>query len=407
MTDPKVIQELLKRYSEGIASSHEREIVEKWVTENEIENKSWKNLGKSEQENLVKKIENDLLDYIKYKEDSTDDESKKIGTPWYRKIYFHLAAACVVILVGVSGWYFAGIKSSAHTVINKQKQKEKQEVVPGTNKAVLTLSDGGTVELNDEENGILANQQNTEIHKQGSELIYNQQKDINIKVVAFNVLTTPRGGQYNLILPDGTHVWLNAASSIKFPVAFKTQERIVEVTGEVYFEVAPVSHAGKKVPFQVKVFSERGDQVSFVEVMGTHFNINAYSEEAAVSTTLLEGRVKVSASINPDDNVVLSVAQQAQINNSNQLLKVLNNVNIEEVVAWKNGLFMMKKAEIPVVLRQLSRWYDVDIVYVKKIPAGRITGDMPRSMPLAEVLKIMELSGVKCKIENRKIIVEN
>ncbi|MFT3950296.1 MAG: FecR domain-containing protein [Agriterribacter sp.] len=402
MTDPQIIQELLKRYNEGTATAAEQEIVEQWLEENKIQHNEWMQMDGGQREYLVKEIQSDLLHYITEKENAY----KGPEYPWYRRFYFHLAAASVLILFIVGGWYYTNKGKEKPEMVKTEKETMPREVMPGTNKAVLTLADGGTVELNDAANGVLASQGNTEIRKQGSELVYDQQSNAVIKIPAFNMLTTPRGGQYNLVLPDGTRVWLNAASSIKYPVAFTADTRMVEVKGEVYFEVAQLNKGGKRIPFQVKVFAENGEAKELVEVMGTHFNINAYSEEATVNTTLLEGRVKVSTVADPGENVVLTVAQQARISNGKSSIKVLNNVNTEEVVAWKNGLFIMKKADIPVVLRQLARWYDVDIVYSNGVPAGKITGDIPRNMPLAEVLKVMQLSGVQCKTENRKIIVE-
>ncbi|MFT3749579.1 MAG: DUF4974 domain-containing protein [Agriterribacter sp.] len=402
MIDPQIIQELLKRYNEGTATVAEQEIIEQWLEENKIENNEWMQIDVERREYLVKEIQSDLLHYITEKENTYNGSVY----PWYRRFYFHLAAASVLILFIVGGWYYTNKRKEKPEMVKTEKETMPREVMPGTNKAVLTLADGGTVELNDAANGVLASQGNTEIRKQGSELVYDQQNNTTIKIPAFNMLTTPRGGQYNLVLPDGTRVWLNAASSIKYPVAFTADTRMVEVKGEVYFEVAQLNNGGKKIPFQVKVFAENGEAKGLVEVMGTHFNINAYSEESTVNTTLLEGRVKVSTAAYPGENIVLTVAQQARISNDKSSIKVLNNVNTEEVVAWKNGLFMMKKADIPVVLRQLARWYDVDIVYSNGMPEGKITGDIPRNMPLTEVLKVMQLSGVKCKAENRKIIVE-
>lgn len=221
------------------------------------------------------------------------------------------------------------------------------------------------------------------------------------------MLATPRGGQYNLVLPDGSHVWLNAASSIRYPVAFTNHARVVEVSGEVYFEVAPRKAAGKKVPFQVKVIDGAGEQKSFIEVLGTHFNINAYDDERSINTTLLEGKVNVHVNENSTvkgNSILLAPGQQARVMDGE--IKIIGEVDVNEAVAWKNGLFMMHRAEIPAVLRQLARWYDVDIEYNGGTPKGKISGDIPRSMQLSEVLKVMELSGVKCKIAGRKIVVE-
>jgi len=203
----------------------------------------------------------------------------------------------------------------------------RNDVAPGSNKAVLTLADGGTVVLDDADNGVLADQGSTRVSKQDSVLVYNQgQKSSIINMPVYNTLTTPKGGQYNLVLPDGSRVWLNAASSVKYPVAFVDDARVVEVKGEVYFEVAPLIRSGKKVPFRVKVLSEQNEQKSLVEVMGTHFNINGYDEEASVNTTLLEGKVRVSAGeAARADFAVLEPGQQAQVSNRDGAIRIIKD----------------------------------------------------------------------------------
>jgi ferric-dicitrate binding protein FerR (iron transport regulator) len=196
-------------------------------------------------------------------------------------------------------------------------------------------------------------------------------------------------------LSDGTKVWLNAASSLRFPTAFVGSERKVEMTGEGYFEVA---HNDKK-PFLVRAGGMD------VEVLGTHFNINAYEDEEAVKTTLLEGKVRASAG--HDQAVVLKPGEQARLSQSNAQLSTLNNINVEEVIAWKNGKFQFGEAmDIGMVMRQLSRWYDLDVVYDGKV-TGHIGGTISRNVKISEVLKMLEMTGaVHFVIRNREVIVK-
>jgi ferric-dicitrate binding protein FerR (iron transport regulator) len=406
MIDLKIIRELLDRYSAGTAMPHELELVERWLKENELADNEWAQMGPESREGWIKEMGEELLRHANG-ESGSQDAAIKQGLPWHRRFYFHLAAASVIMLIATGGWYFMkGIRRDI-PVVKKTKEVIKNEVTPGSNKAVLTLADGGTVVLDDANNGVLTSQGSTEVSKQGNELVYSQEQNSSaIHIPVFNILTTPRGGQYNLVLPDGSRVWLNAASTVKYPVAFADDNRLVEVKGEVYFEVASFIRSGKKVPFRVKVLSEKNEQKSLIEVLGTHFNINAYDEEASVNTTLLEGKVKVSSGVDSHTGfAVLKPGQQAQVSNRDGAIKIIKDADIDEAVAWKNGLFMMSGADISVVLRQLARWYDVDIIYEKGMPKGKITGDIPRNMLLSEVLKVMKLSGIQCRIDGRKIIV--
>jgi ferric-dicitrate binding protein FerR (iron transport regulator) len=406
MIDLKIIRELLDRYSAGTAMPHEQEQVERWLKENELADNDWARMGPESREGWIKEMGEELLRHANG-ESGPPDAAIKQGLPWHRRFYFHLAAASVIMLIATGSWYYMkGIRQDK-PVVKKTKEVIKNDVTPGSNKAVLTLADGGTVVLDDANNGVLTSQGSTEVSKQGNELVYSQEQNSSaIHIPVFNTLTTPRGGQYNLVLPDGSRVWLNAASTVKYPVAFADDNRLVEVKGEVYFEVASFIRSGKKVPFRVKVLSEKNEQKSLIEVMGTHFNINAYDEEASVNTTLLEGKVKVSSGADSHtDFAVLKPGQQAQVSNRDGAIKIIKDADTDEAVAWKNGLFMMSGADISVVLRQLARWYDVDIIYEKGMPKGKITGDIPRNMLLSEVLKVMKLSGIQCRIDGRKIIV--
>jgi ferric-dicitrate binding protein FerR (iron transport regulator) len=216
--------------------------------------------------------------------------------------------------------------------------------------------------------------------------------------LAYNTIATPRGGQYQLVLADGSKVWLNASSGLRYPTAFTGKERRVELTGEGYFEVAK----NASMPFHVQV-----NQMD-VEVLGTHFNINAYDDESAVKTTLLEGSVKVvkRETANVKENpIVLQPGQQAEMK-PHSPLAINHSPNIEEVMAWKNGLFQFKAAGIETVLRQAARWYDVEFVYKGNIPE-KFSGQISRSANAEQLLKILELTGkVKFEINGKTIIVK-
>ena len=270
------------------------------------------------------------------------------------------------------------------------EQRFKNDVSPGGDKATLTLADGSSIVLDDAQNGILAQQGSSKIIKVGGKLLYDP-TNMNSREIVYNTISTPNGGQYQLELPDGSLVWLNATSSIHFPTSFVGKERRVEITGEAYFEVAK----NRDMPFVVTVNGAE------VQVLGTHFNINAYSDEDNVKTTLLEGSVKFvsGASIN-----MLKPGQQSQLA-SNGMIKVLSNVDVEEVVAWKNGMFEFENAGIETVMRQLSRWYDVEIEYKGKTD-DLFIAEMRRNIKLSDALKALELTGkVKFEIQGKKIIV--
>src|SRR5699024_5260550 len=201
--------------------------------------------------------------------------------------------------------------------------------------------------------------------------------------IAYNSLTTPRGGQYQLTLPDGTKVWLNAASSIRYPTAFTEHERQVKITGEAYFEVAKDAHK----PFIVTV-----DNME-VKVLGTRFNINAYADETTINTTLLEGSVKVVSSTDNIRSLILNSGQQVQLDKVGQM-ELVKNADVGEVSAWKKGLFVFHSDELPAIMRRLSRWYDVEVEYKNNtVPTTHFTGAIQRDVNISEVLKMFELTG--------------
>ena len=407
------IKNLLDSYIAGSATQQEQQLVEQWLEENDQQNTEWQLMNNKDKAAWLLQLYRDIDNSITPKDAGwQDDDTIDSSLAWYKKFWLPVAAA-LIVSIGAGIYYFLLPQQERATPVSVIAPQLQNDALPGTNKAILMLDNGKTILLDDSQDGVLVKQGGTAVSKQGENLMYkgkgNNDKDAP---VVFNTLTTPRGGQYKLVLADGSKVWLNASSSIRYPVSFTGNERKVEITGEVYFEISQLSVDGlkgkatKRIPFIVKV-NMLGREGAEVEVLGTHFNINAYDDEDAISTTLLEGSIKISPP-RPNEKsleaVIITPGQQARLN-KNGLLQLVKEVNIEETVAWKNGLFMMNGAAIPAVLRQLARWYDVDIVYGNGIPEGRITGDIPRDMNLSEVLKVMELSGVHFKIDNKKIIV--
>ena len=300
-----------------------------------------------------------------------------------------MAAASVLVLLLAGVWlYFNTSGSVKPGTTNIAKSDHKQTIMPGRDKAILTLSDGTVIVLDSTSNGTLALQGNSKVVKLNDQVVYNNNQAGTATETIYNTLSTPRGGQYMLTLEDGTKVWLNAVSSIRYPSVFNAVERTVELTGEAYFEVAK----NPSKPFKVSV------QGMEIQVLGTHFNVMAYSDEAAVKTTLLEGAVK----INNDTRLV--PGQQAQQSRTGEL-KVLNDVDIEQVVAWKNGYFQFNRDGLEVIMKQIARWYDVEISYEGKIPVREFGGKISRNSNIRDILKVLELSNVVFRIEGKKIIV--
>jgi transmembrane sensor len=310
------------------------------------------------------------------------------------------AAAAVLVFVVFGLWFLVGRDKVEQPSV--AATPKVQDIAPGGDKAVLVLADGRKVVLDTAGNGTITKQGGVTVLKlNDGQLAYNESSNVSPSggdlEGAYNTITTPKGGQYQLVLADGTKVWLNAASSLRFPTAFTAKDRRVELSGEGYFEV---THNQEK-PFHVQVNTPSGEGGD-VQVLGTHFNINAYNDEGAVKTTLLEGSVKMSSS---GQTALLRPGQQAQLQTTNHKLQTINHVDLDEVMAWKNGVFHFADADLVTVMRQLARWYDVEIEYKGAIPKRRFEGEMQRSLMLSQVLKILEKNNVHFKIIGKKILV--
>lgn len=296
----------------------------------------------------------------------------------WRKI---AVAASVLVAIGIGTLVFLQKNNQSSVVVVSRGIEDKE---PGKIGAILTLSNGSKIVLDSVGNGLLANQNNTIVSKKKGGVVYTA---TNGAQTVYNTMTTPRAHQYNLELSDGTKVWLNASSSITFPTSFAANERKVILTGEAYFEVAK----DKKRPFRVSVNDMQ------VNVLGTHFNVNAYSDEDVVNTTLLEGSVLLTEK---NRKVLLRPGQQAQTEKSGSII-VKDDVNLEEVMGWKNGVFYFENASLQSVLRQVSRWYDVDVVFENGVPSRTFEGEIQRNLQLSQVLKILEKNKVHFKIDGK------
>lgn len=309
--------------------------------------------------------------------------------PMYARRKWGWAAAIAVILLGSATYFLL-----QHPVAPVKAPLAITDVAPGSNKAVLTLGDGSVVTLDSADNKVLQ-QGATAIRQQGGILQYDVQEQA--ASASINTLVTPRGGQYQLILPDGSKVWLNAASSLRYPTAFNESARTVELQGEAYFEISTQKTGnGEKVPFFVKTGKME------VEVLGTHFNVMAYPDEQGISTTLLEGAVRLR---NDNMNTLIKPGEQGILDSRTNAFKV-QPANTDKIMSWKNGIFNFQDNNLAEVMRQLSRWYDIDVVYEKGIPDIVFEGRMGRDLKLSVVLSFLEKSGVHFKLlDNRKLIV--
>lgn len=296
-------------------------------------------------------------------------------------------AAAVLLLLAAGAVYFWPHRQlppqQAHTL--------PVDIAPGKNGAVLTLANGSRLVLDSAGNGIIALQQGAQVVMQNGQLSYTPSGKNSW---VYNTMATPKGRQFSLVLPDGSKVWLNAASSLKYPTAFTGKERVVELTGEAYFEVA--KNAAQ--PFKVNIPGRAA-----IVVLGTGFNINAYDDEDALKATLLQGSIRLQGN-NAVTPVVLQPGQQGRLQPGAPIR--VQQADIDKVMAWKNGIFNFNDASLQEVMRQLERWYDIEVVYEKGVPDKYFYGKVSRDIPLSGLLKVLEATRVHFRIEQgRKLVV--
>ncbi|MEI9810849.1 MAG: FecR domain-containing protein [Bacteroidota bacterium] len=312
--------------------------------------------------------------------------------PFFKRTWFRIAASVVVVFSALV-LFFLRKHEPVKIAEVKSPVKFENDIEPGGDKAVLILADGTRIVLDTTKNGTIALQGTSNVVKTADGQLSYTQSNTNVSEVLYNTVSTPRGGQYRLVLPDGSKVWLNAASSIYFPSAFVGSNRKVSVTGEVYFEVAK----DRKMPFVVDM---KGMQV---EVLGTHFNINAYDDEPVIKTTLLEGALKVNKGSN---SKFLFPGQQAQLNNTGDI-NIIPGADLEEIMAWKNGKFIFNSIDIRSVMRQLEKWYDIEVAYTGNLTKEEFIGVVSRNVNISQILNMLEKTRtVSFEIKGRKVFVK-
>lgn len=412
--------ELAKKYLDGTATEEEKQALHNWydtADDGEIETVF------SNRPEAAENVEDRIFSRIQRQmhpesEEYNDPEISGIPVIKRRRPAAWLAAAAMAGIIACGAVFFLNRSNNDKTIAGKEKPvspAKKEDVLPGSDKAKLVLGDGTVVILEDEKDGAIQQTAGITIKKHNGQLLYDASApSAKTGEVTFNTISTPRGGQYHVILPDGSKVWLNASSSLHFPTAFTGKERRVELTGEAYFEVAK----NKQMPFIAAVNNAE------VEVLGTHFNIMGYDDEQMMKTTLLEGSVRVKAGsmkpevgsqtsdFRPQTSAFLKPGQQASISTkSNQSSPIpvqtiqVQTVDVDEAVAWKNGMFQFNNTDIPTIMRQVSRWYDVEVAYENTMPVRSFSGEIPRNVPLTKMLQLLDLSDVRFRVEGKKIIV--
>lgn len=377
---------LLQKYVEDSITSEERILLEEWGTLHpdnrellsQIKDESW--------------LRGELENYNRLAPKDIDTESlilsRKINKRKpnnIRPLWRRYASVAAVLLVAFSiGIYFYFY--SRDTSINADSREvniAQSPVVPGANRATLTTEAGETIVLSEAHSGLIV----------GDTLIYEDGSAISTLKTSFATLNTPRGGQYAVTLPDGTKVWLNASSSLRYPTRFTGTDRRVFLTGEAFFEVAH----NIDQPFIVDT------DLQTLKVLGTVFNINAYADERQIATTLVEGKVAVRQKAEGANPVILRPGQQSLMDE--RAVQIVA-VDVQEEIAWKDGKFVFYNSAIQAVMRQLARWYNVEIVYVDDVSTISFTGSLSRSAPLTDILEDIALTeSVNLKLEGRRIMV--
>ena len=372
--------ELLKKYQNGTLSHEDKDKLDAWYLHKASNSKR-------------QLSEYELADsYEHLKSRLPLAQKTKVINIWPRVA----AAASIIVLLGAGIFYFAKSETAAKQE-NIQIVEKAKEIAPGGNIGILTLSNGKQIILSDiSSKDIIAKEDQDEVTIKmdaNGVITYVINPDADTSKEngnSFNTLSTPTGGQYNIVLADGTKVFLNAVSSIKYPTQFNGDQRVVELEGEAYFEVAK----DKSKPFIVKSDKQT------IEVLGTHFNVHAYNNEAAVKTTLLEGSVAVSSK---NQKAILKPGQQSNISDNAKI--AIREVDTEAAIAWKNGRFKFDNADLKSVMKQLERWYGIKVEYRGDVSDVRFNGGTFRNKNLSEVLKVLELSNIKFKVEGKTITV--
>jgi len=386
----KEIKHLASKYLQGTSTQEEEKILHAW----------YENQEKNAEEIIIttngegyKEVKNRLLKDIQLKIQQ-DEEIKALSTGWNKQWAY---AASLLLFLSFSGIYYYYFQKHFSSVVHYTKVLTN-DVSPGGNNATLEFGNNKKINLDEvlvgnllDMNGLIATKTADGI------LSLEFSKSPKTSTNEYNTVRTPKGGQYRVKLPDDTEVWLNASSSIKFPSSFTEDSREVEVHGEAYFEVAKtVNKKGQRIPFLVK-----SDQ-QIIEVLGTHFNVNNYSNESTIKTTLLEGSIRIVLA-GSQFGKMLKPGQESTVYN-NQIS--IENADLESVMAWKDGDFIFNNESLVSIMKKIERWYDVEVIYEGRPASQKFSGAVSRSKNLATVLKIMELTNeVRFKIEGRRVYV--
>lgn len=381
------VADLIEKHSRGVLSASEKEaffqLFERDDLDPELADYLWQNYQQQAETTVWPEEFRQL--FAARMANRIIGSSQPIRSLPSRKTHWWRYAAAVVLIFAGSVAFLLTTKQPSPTDITVQSV-----VLPGTNGAVLILADGTQLVLDSLGNGVVASQQGTNVVLKNGLLEY--QATGNDMQAAYNTLEVPRGRQFRLTLPDGSRVWLNAASSIKYPTTFAGKERMVEVSGEAFFEVE--KDAAR--PFMVKVSNS-----SVIEVLGTSFNVNTYDDEHMIKTTLVEGSLRVNAD---SEKQIIKPGQQAQVQ-AGRSMKVLSNINISQATAWKNGYFDFTDADLPVMMRQLERWYDIQVVYEGQVPDVTFKGKMDRNVQLDDVIGFLKNFGIKASLQYRRLVI--
>lgn len=384
---------ILDKYQDGTASRAEKALIEEYYRRLEM-------AGTTE---LTSEEEGALKEAMYKQIAARAWEQKATIIPIKRKSYNIVAAAVVMAtMIGAGSYFWIFKKPTAMPSPTGTVQVKPRDLPPGRDAATLTLADGKTIIL-DSANGAISKQGSaTVINNNGRVSYANANGNEGQPAVVYNKVSTARGNQYQLVLADGSKVWLNSASSLRFPTSFTGNRREVELDGEGYFEIT--KNAAK--PFHVKTRTQD------IKVLGTHFNVNAYSDEAAVKTTLLEGSVIVKSEAGgqkpeatAQNSVTLKPGEQAVLSQANSPFTIHHSPDIDQVIAWKNGWFEFDDTDIKTIMRQISRWYDVDIRYETKTNNEKYGGRISRNLNLSNILKMLENYGVHFRLERKTLYV--
>lgn len=391
----KEFLDLIHRSQQDKCTDAEKRLLEKWL-ENRQESQIFGKLTPEEQEEMLSNVSAGLFKKINPDLHKQRQFPRPTGISM-RTIYRIAASVLLIALIGYGAYVFEFQKTGGSPVATVN------DFTPGGDKAVLKLADGTQIELESTGTESIPPQGVARIRNESGQIAYSAadasakkaQATGDAAEVLYNMIITPRGGQYQIRLADGSRVWLNAASSLRYPTAFSGTERVIELTGEAYFEIAE----NEASPFKVRMSSG-----AEIQVLGTHFNVMAYPEEGPMKTTLLEGSVRLAKGMVTG---ILKPGQQAQLSNEGALV-MIKDYDVEEAVAWKNGKFVFNDTPLDAIMRQVSRWYDVDVTLEDDLRALQFGGVVSRGENASAVLSLLELTGeVDFQIQGRKIIVKS